>query len=321
VTRKLLWAAAGLAFCVVIGPWLVLPLLFFLGDIQHDWALRRYQPTSLADAVTYKYATPELVQRFIDQGADVNQTVPAGNDRSVPLIADASARGNVEVVRLLLHRGAHVDDANVWNRARNGNEAMARMLIEEGAHLGPQPKYEEAIGPDLLQAAAFGGQAWLVELIAQKGGDVQLVNGVGEGLLALALQSEYHDSLETTKALLAAAAHVNPLTAEETPPLYWAAYRGKVEEMDLLLAAGAQVDPHAARGVLRDLVLPAGVHVTALSAAVEECHYEAAERLLARGASKAAVIYDGKSLTEGACYHILESEKAKREKMRALLQR
>jgi len=322
VTKKVLWIAAGLAFCVVVGPWIILPLLFVLGDIQSDLALRRYQPTSLADAVAYKYATPELVKRFIDQGADVNQKIPGVNGvASVPLIADASARGNVEVARLLLRRGAHIDDANLWSRARNGNEAMARMLIEEGARLGRQPDYEEGIGPDLLQAAAFGGQAWLVQLIVQKGGDVQMVNAGGEGLLVLALQSEYHDSLETTKALLAAGAHVNPLTAEETAPLYWAAYRGKLEEMDLLLAAGAQVDPHVARGIMRDLVLPPGVHVTPLSAAVEECHYEAAERLLRRGASKTAVIYDGKSLTEGACYHILESEKAKREKMRALLER
>jgi ankyrin repeat protein len=193
------------------------------------------------------------------------------------------------------------------------------MLVEEGASLGRQPYYEEGIGPELIQAAAFGGQAWLVQLLARKGADVQVVNARGENLLALALQSEYHDSLATTKALLAAGAQVNP--TQGTPPLYWAAYHGKLEELDLLLAEGARVDAPAAQGILKDLVLPQGAQVTPLSVAVERCHYEAAERLLRHGASKSAVIYDGKSLTEGACYHILDSDKAQRERMRALLAR
>ena len=72
---------------------------------------------------------------------------------------------------------------------------------------------------------------------------------------------------------------------------------------------------------MQGLKLPPGVHVTPLSVAVEECHYEVAERLLRHGASKNAVIYDGKSLAEGACYHVLDSEKAQRDQMRALLAR
>jgi ankyrin repeat protein len=314
---KIVGLLLGILCAIVLGPWLIVWALFVAEDISHDVALRRYKPTSLADAVAYKYATPELVAGFIDRGADVNQR----DSRGVSMIADACARGNVEVARLLLHRGAHIEDANIWSRARNGSEAITRMLVEEGASLGSQPDYEEGIGPELLQAAAFGGQAWLVQLLAKKGADVQVVNSDGEGLLALALQSEYHDSLETTRALLAAGAHVNPLTDEEASPLYWAAYRGKLEEVDLLLAAGARVDAPVADGVMRGLTLPPGAHVTPLSVAVENCHYEVAERLLRRGASKSAVIYDGKSLTEGACYHILDSEKQQRDQMRALLAR
>jgi len=307
---------------IVLGPWVVLWALFVAEDISHDIALRRYQPTSLADAVAYKYATPDIVSGFIDRGADVNQKVPGGNGATaIPLIADACARSNVDVARLLLHRGAHIEDANIWSRARNGNEEMTRMLVEEGASLGRQPVYEEGIGPELIQAAAFGGQTWLLQLIVKKGADVQIVNAAGEGLLGLALQSEYHDTLEITKALLVAGVHVNPLTDQETPPLYWAAYHGKLEELDLLLAAGARADSPVAHGIMQGLTLPSGVHVTPLSVAVERCQFDVAERLLRRGASKSAVIYDGKSLMEGACYHVLDTEKAQRDQMRALLAR
>ena len=310
----------GVVLAVLLGPWVLVCGVFVAEDIKNDLALRRYQPTSLADAVSWKYATPAIVARFIDAGADVNQRV--GAEPSIPLIAEAAARDNVEVARLLLHRGARIEEAGLWDRARNGQEAMARMLVEEGASLGRQPHYEEGIGPELLQAAAFGGQAWLVELIVQKGADVQVVSAGGSGLLALALSSDYHESLSTTKALLAAGAHVNPTTPEETPPLYWAAYNGKLQEVDLLLAAGARADAHFAGGVLRDLVLPPGVQFTPLSAAVERCHYDVAERLLRHGASKStAVISDGVSLMEGACYRVLDSEKEKRERMRALLGR
>lgn len=145
-------------------------------NISHGIALRRYTPTSLADAVAYKYATADMVAGFIDRGADVNQRVAAGSGAPpIPLIADACARGNVDVARLLLHRGARVADANIWSRARNGNEEMTRMLVDEGASLGRQPVYEDGIGPELIQAAAFGGEAWLVRLLAKKGADVQIV--------------------------------------------------------------------------------------------------------------------------------------------------
>ena len=182
----------GLLCAIVIGPWVIIWALLVAEDVSHNIALRRYTPTSLADAVAYQYATPDLVAGFIDRGADVNQTVAAGNGSPpIPLIADACARGNVDVARRLLHRGARIADANIWSCARNGNEDMTRMLVEEGARLGRQPVYEDGIGPELIQAAAFGGQAWLVRLIAKKGADVQIVNTAGEGLLALALESEY----------------------------------------------------------------------------------------------------------------------------------
>jgi hypothetical protein len=104
--KKIHWIIGGI-LGVWLGPWILLWLVFTADDIVRELSLWRYQPTSLADAVAYKHATPEIVARFIDQGADVNQHVPANFDgQLIPLVADASSRGNVEVTRLLLHRGA-----------------------------------------------------------------------------------------------------------------------------------------------------------------------------------------------------------------------
>jgi hypothetical protein len=114
-----------------------------------------------------------------------------------------------------------------------------------------------------------------------------------------------------------------PLVAE-------ASGSGNVEVTRLLLRRGASIDDaHLGRvdgplggGVLKDVVLPPGVHTTPLSVAVARCHYDAARRLLRHGGSKStAVIFDGKSLMEAACYYVLDNEKSKRGRMRALLAR
>ena len=44
----------------MLGPWMMIWAALVAEDISHDVALRRYKPTSLADAVAYKYATPDL---------------------------------------------------------------------------------------------------------------------------------------------------------------------------------------------------------------------------------------------------------------------
>jgi ankyrin repeat protein len=315
--------ALGAVIAAIVQFILVLAGLFMLDAVRRERPAREYKPKNLAEAVQHKYATPKEVAAFLDRGEDVNQRVPAGSKSPVPLVALAASYPNhVEIVRLLIRHGAKADEAGLWWAARQGNEAMARMLVEEGASLGRQQVEDASEGPELIQAAAFGGQAWLVRLLIEKGADVQVVNAGGAGLLALALQNEYHDSVETTQALLGAGAHVDPRSDEEVPPLYWAAYHDKRKEVHLLLAAGAHVDTPAPKSrVLQGVVLPSGARITALAMAVEECHPGVAEDLLRHGASKSAVITDGKSLVEGACYHVTDGEKDKRERMRALLAR
>jgi hypothetical protein len=104
---------------VLFGPWVILFFAYVAQEIRNRFALRRYQPTSLADAVASQRATPETVARFIDAGEDVNQRVPAPEPvKSIPLVAEASGSGNVEVTRLLLRRGASIDDAHLGSRRR-----------------------------------------------------------------------------------------------------------------------------------------------------------------------------------------------------------
>jgi hypothetical protein len=145
---------AGSIVAVLLAPWVILFFAYVAQDISSRSAARRYQPTSLADAVTWN-ARAEGVARFIDAGEDVNQRVPAPEPiKSIPLIAEASGRGNVEVTRLLLHRGASIEDAHLWYRVREGNEGMARMLIEENARRPTGRWLREGPARRLLQRGA-----------------------------------------------------------------------------------------------------------------------------------------------------------------------
>ena len=324
--KKGLAIGCGVVVAVVIGPWILIGILLQLDKARAEAKIRARKPTNLVEAVEWKYATPAVVAGFIDGGGDVKQAVSVksatgGPAVTIPLVRDAMSGGNVEVTRLLIKRGAPVNDAGLWYCAWQGrNPEMMRMLVQEGASLDAQAP-EQYPGPDLLQAAAAGQQVWLVELLLKKGHDPQLVNPRGEGLIALALENEYGDHrLETVKALLAGGAHVDATREDEVPPLYWAAYQGAVAELDLMLAKGARVDaPVPKSRVLEGADLPKGARLTALSIAVERCHHEAAQRLLARGARRDVVATDGKPIAERVCW--ITTTDPERERMRALLLR
>jgi len=313
-----LWALAGLlslSCCALIGPWVLIWLGFVMEDLGKERAERNYKPTSLADAVDMKYATPEVVAGFIDQGGDVNQRLPGVNGAPPrPLIAVAANRGDLDVVRLLLERGAHVDDAGLWELVRAHHGDMARLLLEKGASTAPWPGADPEIGPELIQAAAIGREPWLIERLAAKGADVNLRNAHGASLLALAIENESMDpgpesnSATTTKALLALGADPRLPDERGTTPLHWAAHNSKLAEMELLIAAGAPLEAQTVE------------KATPLSEAVEWCRDDAVAILLSHNASRSVVTTQGLSLDKGACwYGYPELNKKKKEKILALL--
>lgn len=303
------------AFTVFVGPWILIGILFAIEDYQKDRAAHSVVPTSLETAVGYRYATPEMVAGFIDRGGDVNgRTTTANGGVAFPFIAVAVSQNNVAVVRLLIERGARVDDANLWQVLRMGQDEMALLLLEKGASLGPSTSADPAIGPELLQAAAFGHANGALDVLLARHADLHVRNAGGEGLLELAIYTESMDpgprsnSAETTKRLLAAG--VDPRAADElgSTPLHWAAHRGKVEELEMLLAAGAAVDAPAKDGS------------TPLSVAVEQCQPGAVEALLARGAARHAKTPQGRALADGACaFGYPELNKKNEAKILALL--
>jgi len=265
-------------------------------DIRRDTHAR-----TLADAVcrtdAYRGPSTALVTEMIDKGGDVNQMVPATKYGlpSQPLLARAAlcVSSTTAIVALLIKRGARVEDAGLGDVVEDGNADMARLLIDRGASVSaPWQPRDLKRGAHLIQAAVLGKQTWLIERLLGEHADVQVVNGYGRGLLALVLADDlpnrcHADCIARLRLLLAARAHVNPLAADEAPPLVLAAHDGSTEALQLLLDAGADIDASMSSAALypRSFVSSmASVRATALSAAAYECNVDAVRLLLHTGA-------------------------------------
>ncbi|MEO5625254.1 MAG: hypothetical protein ABIQ70_04525 [Dokdonella sp.] len=289
---------------LLFGAFYVLRLWMSLTDPTPEEIRRQTQARTLADAVCRAdvYSGPDsaMVARMIDQGGDVNQIVRGLNKPTQPLVLRAAWCNAKPIVELLIARGARVENVDLGDLAiRNGE--MTQLLIEHGARLDtPWHPEDPKLGTRLIQAAVLGRQLWLVERLLADGDDVQIVNGYGRSLLALALPWSGRDDgrdhcqdhcIAMVRRLLAASAHVNPLNADEVPPLVIAAYDGDPTVVQMLLDACAKSDASMPSALLYPRhPLPAAIsrilhgRATALSVAAYECNGDAVRALLKAGA-------------------------------------
>lgn len=76
----------------------------------------------------------ELVQLFLDQGLNPNEDIWGRKDRAIePLIFFAAQSGNLDIVKLLIHKGAIVEQpANDILNSKRDNQSAMRAAIEGG---------------------------------------------------------------------------------------------------------------------------------------------------------------------------------------------
>jgi hypothetical protein len=331
--RTVLGTVGSIALVVLVGPWVLLYILFSVEDMRKEWAAKAEAkaPTSLVAAVCGPYATPDAVAALVRGGADVHQVLHLdASTPPMPLVAWAASCGHVDIVQWLLAHGARRDDIEWRAVLVEEQDAMAHFLLAQGLPLDRVDPARSApdAGIDLLQAAAHGGQGWLVPKLVAAGHDPQSVTKSGVGLVALAAQSESIARVNTglnpfpatVDALIHAGAHKDPLTADEVPAVYEAVHAFGTQTLDRLLAAGVNVDAAVPRAHL-EANAATQVHVTALSRAVEDCRLDAAEHLLEHGAARTATDPFGKALADAACARNDYPPYPLRAKMKALLAR
>ncbi len=209
----------------------------------------------------------EVVRLLIHEGAHVNAQ---GGEYGNALQA-ASSNGHEEIVKLLVHEGADVNAqcgyyGNALQAASSeDHEKVVKLLVHEGADVNAQCGFYG----NALQAASFDGHEEVVKLLIHEGADINAQGGY-YGNAMQAASSNGHE--EIVKLLVHESADVNAQIGKYGNALQAASFQGHEEVVKLLVHMGADVD---AQG---------GEYGNALQAASLRGHEEIVKLLVHEGA-------------------------------------
>jgi len=266
----------------------------------------RFKVTPLASAAFKGYT--EVAAVLLAHGAD-----PRCVDSSNPPLMLATLASRLEMVRLLLDRGARPQDCSSTILQGVRTRQIAELLIDHGLDVN-----EPIRGvPPLLWTV--GGTSEVAELLVERGADVNAADYEGRTGLHAAAE---HNNARLIKFLLGEGAKIEARTRGETAlHRLLAANRAGKETVELLLDHGLDVnDPEATgrtplhlaarRGwkhIVEVLVARgAGVNArnqygeTPLHEAATLGHLEAVRALLAAGADAAARDHEGQTASQRA---------------------
>jgi ankyrin repeat protein len=177
-----------------------------------------------------------MVERAISKGQDVN----AYNGGETPLYM-AAKQGNLDMVKLLLSRGAKYDlptskkNTPLHISAELGHEQVVELLLHAGADINA--KGEAGLTP--LQAAIWGGKLEVVKLLLQRGANINLTSNGNDSSLHIAAQQS---NAEVVKLCLENGVPVNITDDAGLTPLHFAVDDSEENAVVVLLEAGADVN-------------------------------------------------------------------------------
>ncbi|VUC33388.1 unnamed protein product [Clonostachys rosea] len=183
-------------------------------------------------ATATNYGSPTLLARLLDMGT--------GDLDLAYTLYLAAERGNLEMVQLLLARGAGLEHDGAGPGATplmiaslNNHEAIVKALIKNGA------KFYVNDGRSALTAATIGGHLHIVRLLLQSGAPVNVHGGKDYIRPALA-EACVHGKKEIVQLLLQ---HGQGVNHHKSPPLVYASmHEGNREIVRMLLAKNAEIN-------------------------------------------------------------------------------
>jgi ankyrin repeat protein len=153
----------------------------------------------------------ELVKLLIKKGAHINQ---ARKSDGVTPVWMSCQNGHFELTKLLIEKGADIHQANsncttpLWMACQMGHFELTKLLIEKGADIEKARKSDVATP---LWIACQNGHFEVVKLLIEKGADIKKARSDGfKALIKIASQGNH----DTIKTLLKARELINALTEE-----------------------------------------------------------------------------------------------------------
>ncbi|MGB4069784.1 MAG: ankyrin repeat domain-containing protein [Nitrospira sp.] len=181
---------------------------------------------------------PVRSQHFSGLKLDADKRAELAREKNASDLRKFAAKGELDVVKLLLEKGAAVNqtDQNGWSplllAAKNGHREVVELLVAKGAAaVQTDPK-----GSSPLVLAAMHGHREVVELLVAKGAAVNQTSWKGRSPLYFAAEMGHRDVVE---ALLAKGAAVNQTDQFGWSPLVVAAKNGHRDVVEILRKNGA----------------------------------------------------------------------------------
>ena len=217
--------------------------------------------------------------------------------KETPLIV-ASEMGHVEIVRVLLERGANPDVQDGRERTalhwglKEGHLEVAELLLERGATANTA----DVTGQAPLHLASREGHVVITQLLLKQGADPNAKDGSGRSSLHWASQEGH---LEVAQLLLNKGANWSTGDNSGQVPLHLASQEGRLDVAQLLIK-----DRFSLRHMDRRRQVP-------LHLASQEGHLEVAQLLLDKGADPDWVDYLGLTPLHWASraghYHLVQA--------------
>ena len=229
------------------------------------------QHTKFIQAV--KNGDVQAVLSSLSSGADIN----IRDRENIPVLIWAANSGHVDIVKLLLDKGADVNEKEVntgitalWIASQNGHADVVKLLLDKGADINVKRIDTETTA---LWMASQNGHTEVVKLLLDKSPEIDLEKPNTDGVTALWIASQ-DGHAEVVKLLLDRGVDVNvKKTDTGTSALWIASQNGHTDVVKLLLDKGVDIN-----------VKRIGTETTALWMASQNGHTDVVKLLLDKGA-------------------------------------
>lgn len=178
-----------------------------------------------------------VVKLLLERGAHISVQDQSDKKDGGPLGAAASG-GHEELFNLFLRLGADMKDyvPALKNAARGGHHRIMKVLLQEGIHVGGE---KNSVGAESLESAAGSGSKEAVQLLIEKGVDVDTQTECwGSALQAAAVSGH----AEVVKLLVENGANVDAGGGVWGSALSAAASQGHFDVASFLLKNGADIN-------------------------------------------------------------------------------
>jgi ankyrin repeat protein len=188
--------------------------------------------TALLRAVEGDHA--DIVTLLLDKGANMD----AGDRQGTTPLIEAVEKNRAALVELLLRRGARTETnggSALYQAALAGNLEILKLLLDKGANVNAQLGGGETI----LHVMATNGRAAIVKLLLENHANIEARDRFGLTPLMVTAQN---DQVEAARQLLDAGAQIEARDTHGETAMHLAAHRASTAVLSVLLDRGAPIE-------------------------------------------------------------------------------